>query len=679
MKFTDIFRKIINFFKKKADDKKRDYSIKTVDVRFSDIPYSTYLVIKKYGWIAFFRKLAIILKKYPYRKKFTYCKGKTKGSFQKILRKTRYLFRAAFAHYRKESFASTAKYSLNYVRYGKGKPEEAPDFSEYELWIQKNEKKGERQTLAEMRDFAIHPKVNVILPVFDADEIFLRKAIFSVINQYYQNWELCIVDNASTKIIIKKILSQFKEKDSRIKVEFCEKKEDFSKATNRAAEMATGEFVAFLGQNDALAPDALFEAVKSINKNSHSDLVYSDEDSINENETRFGYNFKPDWSPELILSQGYVGNLLLVKKELFEKVGGFREGVSGAETYDFLLRLSEAVEDACHIPKILYHKRIFPWQKQDLSGVESGRRALESALRRRMIKGRAEIPDFAKEKNLPNYRIEFSPEDFDERVTIIIPTKDKVDLLKTCIGSIRGKTNYKDYEILVVDNNSKEKKTFDFLNKEKIRYVSIPTKEFNYSRIHNLAMKEVITELILLLNNDTEIISLNWLTAMVGTLLMDKRIGAVGARLIYEDKKIQHSGVIIGPHSTADHANKNLYFEEGGYQNYNLVMKNYSAVTAACMLTKKSLFERVGGLDEKNMAVAFNDVDYCLKLLKSGYRVVYNPEALLFHHESKSRGEDHNLKEPRYFTQKWKKIIEQDPYGNANLSLENGRFQLKKN
>ncbi|MDD5489280.1 MAG: glycosyltransferase, partial [Candidatus Moranbacteria bacterium] len=586
---------------------------------------------------------------------------------------------------KKEGLRKFFWYLYKYILHGRGyfrKPGEQTEtlnLSEYEVWIQKNEKWDRIKIEKEMEKFEYKPKISIVLPVFDADEIFLRKTVFSVINQYYQNWELCVVDNASTKIIVKKILAQFEKRDSRIRVEFFEKKEDLSRVINRAAEMATGEFIGFLGQNDGLAPNALFENAKSINENSDLDLVYSDEDQINENELRFGHNFKPDWSPELVLSQGYVGNFLIVRREAFKRAGGFREGFKSAETYDFLLRLSEIVEKPFHVPKILYHKRIFPWQEKDFSNIENGKRALERALKRRMIKGKAEIPDFAVEKNLPNYKIEFSPDDYEEKVTIIIPTKDKVDLLKRCIESIKEKTDYKNYDILVVDNNSKEKKTFDFLDKEKIRYVSIPTKEFNYSKIHNLAVKNIETELILLLNNDTEVISSEWLTAMVGTLIMDKKIGAVGARLIYGDKTIQHSGVIVGPHSTADHANKNMHFEEGGYQNYNLVMRNYSAVTAACMLTKKSLFEKVGGFDERNMAVAFNDVDYCLKLLKSGYRIVYNPDVLLYHHESRSRGKNDNLKEPRYFTQKWKKVIERDPFGNANLSLENTRFELKKN
>jgi GT2 family glycosyltransferase/2-polyprenyl-3-methyl-5-hydroxy-6-metoxy-1,4-benzoquinol methylase len=553
------------------------------------------------------------------------------------------------------------------------------NFSEYELWIQKYEKWNADEAEMEMKKMRYNPKISVLLPVFDANEIFLRRTIFSAINQSYQNWELCVVHNSSTKIAIRKILSQFAKRDSRIKVEFLERNEMFSEVANRAAEKATGEFVVLLGQHDEFAPNALFEIVKSVNKIPELDVVYSDEDNMDENETRFGYNFKPDWSPELVLSQGYAGSLLFVKKEVFKRIGGFKKDYPGAEMYDFLLRLSEITDKAGHIPKILYHKRLMPIQKEGYSAVESGKKALNDALARRGVKGKAKIADFAFKKNIKNYRIEFSPKDFNERVTIIIPTKDKIDLLRSCIESIKEKTNYRNYDILVIDNNSREGRTFDYLNKERINYISIPTKGFNYSRIHNLAIKKIETGLILLLNNDTEIISPNWLTAMVGTLFLDKRIGAVGARLVYGDKKIQHGGIVLSPFTAADHANKGLYYKERGYQNYNLVMRNYSAVTAACVLTKKSLFEEVGGLDENNLAVAFNDVDYCLKLIKKGFRIVYNPDAILYHYENKSRGNDHNPEEPRYFTNKWKELIEKDPYYNINLSLENIRFELKKN
>ncbi len=477
--------------------------------------------------------------------------------------------------------------------------------------------------------------------------------------------------------MIRKILAQFTERDERIKVDFWDKEAQFSEAANRAAESVKGEFIVFVGQNDILAPNAFFEAVRSINNNPDSDAVYSDEDKISEDEVRFEYNFKPDWSPELVISEGYVGNMFLVRREIFRRIGGLSAGSKGAEHYDYFLKIMEITDKVVHVPKVLYHNRVFSWQKKIFFSVESGRLALESFLKRRLIKGRAKITDFALENNFMNYGIEFSPKDYSEKVTIIIPTKDKVELLEKCIKSVREKTDYENFEILVIDNNSKEKKTFDFLEKEKIKFIKIPTKGFNYSKIHNLAVKQVESELILLLNNDTEVISSGWLTAMVGAMQMDKKIGVVGARLVYGDKKIQHSGVIIGPHSTADHANKNLNFDDGGYQNYNLVMRNYSAVTAACMLTKKSLFEKVGGLDEKNMAIAFNDIDYCLKLIKSGYRIVYSPDALLYHHESKSRKRDANPEEPRYFTSKWKKTVDQDPFSSPNLSFKNGRFVLK--
>lgn len=581
-----------------------------------------------------------------------------------------------------------------YILHGRGyfrKTEEKADkigddifFSDYEIWIQKNEIWNEGEIEKEIGKFTYNPKISIVLPVLDADEIFLRKAIFSVIYQDYQNWELCVADNASTKKIIRKILQDFEKKDSRIKVLFLDKRKSFSAAMNEAAEMATGDFIAFLGQHDELSPAAFFENVKLLNIKSKFDLIYSDEDKVNESGTRYDYNFKPDWSPELLISKDYIGNFALIRKKLFDKIKGFREEFDGAHAYDFMLRLSEISSRIAHIPRILYHSIILPAPISELEKirlVEMGKQALQEAFERRKIKGKAIVSDLAEKDHLGIYSIKFNPADFKEKVTIIIPTKDKINLLKKCIESIKKKTNYDNYNILVVDNNSEKKETFDFLKKEKINFVSIPTENFNYARIHNLVMKKVDTELVLFLNNDTEVISPDWLLNMVGTISLNEKIGVVGAKLIYGDKKVQHCGVIVGlSHLTADHANKLIDYKSPGYQGYNLAIRNYSAVTAACMLTKRSLFEKVKGFDEENLAVAFNDVDYCLKLIASGHRIVCNPNALLFHHESKSRGgSGHNLKEPKYFSEKWEKVTRKDPFYNINFSLEDGLFRLKKN
>jgi O-antigen biosynthesis protein len=697
MKFSEIIRKISNLFKKrdggKKDEKKKDYSIRTVEFRFSDVPRSIYLVIKKYGWVAFFQKSAIILKKYPYGKKFTYYKGRTKGFFQKYSRKAINIFKVVYAAYEREGFANTAKRSLNIFLqkvmlrknsiYFISKNENGVVLSEYEQWILKNERLDKVKIAWKMENFAFKPKISIILRVADADEILLRKAIFSIVNQEYKKWELLIVQKESTRKIIKKILLNFERGDSRIRNIFSKEGSNISSEMNNAVRIVTGDYISFMSQHDTLSSDAFFESVKLFNKNPSLDLIYSDEDEISENEVRSNYNFKPDWSPEFLLSNNYIGNFALAKKNIVEEVDGFREDFDGAYIYDFLLRLSEKTDRIGHISKILYHNRtsIKPIRISEKNKLFNDRRlALNEAFKRRKIIGEATALSIEKD-NLDVYGIKFNPDDFLEKVTIIIPTKDRIDLLKRCIESIREKTNYKNYDVLVVDNNSDKNETFEYLKKENINFVSIPTEKFNYAEIHNKAIKMIDTELVLFLNNDTEVISPDWLLNMVGTIAINENIGAVGAKLVYGDKKVQHCGVIVGLSDlTAGHANKMIDYKEQGYRNYNLAMRNYSAVTAACMLTKKSLFEKVGGFDEKNLAVAFNDVDYCLKLISFGYRIVCNPSALLFHHESKSRGElGHNIEEPKYFRKKWSNITRNDPFYNINLSLKNGNYKLKIN
>lgn len=702
MKFRDILQKFASFFKKKSANisgAKKEYSIRTVEVSFFDIPRSVYLVIKKYGWMVFFHKTGHFIKVFPFRKKFTYYKGKTKGFILKYSRKISDLQKSFSKSIREEGLRKSFRRITGYIFFGKGvlridkknqnknkqtKLYKGIKFTEYELWIQQNEKINEKKIFEKIDNLSFKPKISVILSVFNADEIFLKKAIFSVIYQYYRNWELCIIDNASTKKILKKILLDFEKKDPRIRVIFLNQKERVSAIMNKAAEKATGDFVAFIGQHDTLSPLAFFENIKLLNKKLDLDLIYGDEDKIDENENRFDHNFKPDWSPEFLLSKNYIGNYILVRKAIFDRLSGFRETCEGAHVYDFMLRLSEINGRIGHIPKIIYHKRFLP---ESVSGPEKeklnkvGLAALGESLGRKKIKGRAASAEFVGKDNVGIYGIKFNPADYEEKVTIVIPTKDKVSLLERCIKSIKEKTSYSNFDILVVDNNSEEKETFEFLKKGKINFVSIPTEKFNYAKIHNEVMKKVGTELVLFLNNDTEIISPDWLLNMVGTMSLNKKIGAVGAKLLYADKKVQHCGVIVGLSSfTAGHANRMIDYKSPGYQDYNIVLRNYSAVTAACMLTKKSLFEKAGGFDEKNLAVAFNDVDYCLKLIDSGYRVVCNPDALLFHLESKSRGEfKHNLDEPKYFTEKWAEVTKKDPFYNINLSLEDGQFRLGKN
>lgn len=604
------------------------------------------------------------------------------------------LFKKGLLILKKDGLISFSKSLLEYILFGKGvlrlsDESEIISYSDYERWIQINEQSIQENINEIINQIEYKPKISLFLSVHDPNEIFLRKTIFSVIHQSYPNWELCIVNNGSSNKIIKKILTDFEKKDKRIKVLYLENKEGNNTVFKKTMEMADGEFIGFLNQEDELSLNALYENIRFLDENKKINLIYSDEDKINENYVRSDYNFKPDWSPELLISYNYLGNFRLIRKSLLSYTNdNLGADDRSFQDYNLLLRIAEKTNRIGHITKVLYHKRIYhdpvyAYKKETEDKIykklESGKLALKSALLRRNIKGTVINPRFALKNDLEIFKIKFDSVYYKDKVTIVIPTKDRVDLLKNCINSIRKKTNYKNYNILIINNNSTEQKTFEFFKKEKLKYINIPTDNFNFAKIHNIAINKIKSELVLLLNNDTKVISPNWLLEMVGTISLDKKIGAVGARLIYKDKKVQHAGVILGLGYTAGEANRMIQFNEEGYQNYNLVMRNYSAVTAACMLTKKSLYQKVGGMDEKRLAVQFNDVDYCLKLLTRGYRVVYNPDVLLYHFERKSRGDNFDMKEPEYFAKKWIHLTRQDPFYNPNLSLANGRFEINRN
>ncbi|MFZ2976081.1 MAG: glycosyltransferase [Candidatus Moraniibacteriota bacterium] len=609
-----------------------------------------------------------------------------------FLRKIRVLYQQAVISFRTEGFRNVTLRIWNYIFYGEGFLEKKKDFENndipYKKWISNIEREKKiidyRNIEKEIKYLSYKPKVSIILPVYNTDEIFLRKAIFSVLYQYYENWELCIIDDKSDKIIIKKILNEFKNRDHRVKVLYLDDNLGISGATNKGVEMATGEFIAFLDHDDELEPEALYENIKLLNKNKELDLIYSDDDKIDENGFRYDPQFKPDWSPELLLSYCYISHFKFLRKSIFIDLKGFRSEFDGSQDFDFLLRLAEVTEKIGHIPKILYHWRSIPGSVaystiEKPASIRLGQVAVQEALDRRGIKATAVIPDFAEKSRIGVYKLKFNPKDYQEKVTIIIPTKDNIPLLKRCIDSIKEKTNYSNYEILVINNNSIEKETFQYFKNEKISVIDIKTYKFNFSKINNLAVDKINSELILFLNNDTEIISSNWLLEMVGSISVDKKIGAIGAKLIYADNRIQHAGVVLGLNdNSAGHAHKLMNRNDSGYLSYALVLKNYSAVTAACLLTKKSLFKTVDGFNEKDLAVSYGDVDYCLKILEIGSRIVYNPSAILYHHEGKTRGFGDNLNELNYFKNTWKKYIKSDPYYNINLSLSNEQFRIKE-
>ncbi|MDN4620689.1 glycosyltransferase family 2 protein [Paenibacillus sp. PsM32] len=559
------------------------------------------------------------------------------------------------------------------------------NFENYQLWCMKNNisSKEKVNIKQKINMFKYKPNFSIIVPVYNVDEIWLRKCIDSVINQLYPHWELCISDDCSNKPHIKQVLNEYQQKDNRIKVVFRDQNGHISESSNSAIQISTGDYIALLDHDDELTIDALYEVAAALNANPNLDMIYTDEDKIDMDGKRHSPFFKPDWSPDFILSQMYSCHLGVYRKSLVDQVGGFRKGLEGSQDFDLVLRLTELTNNIHHIPKILYHWRAIPESTASGSSAKSythyaGVKALEDALSRRNIK--AKVNEIHNYSNM--YRVQYTPE-YNPLVTIIIPTKDGSEILDTCLQSIFSKTSYDNFEIIIINNQSKEMETLELFEKwtldhpHKITILDLDI-PFNYSRLNNIAAQHAKGELLLFLNNDIEVISENWLEEMVGYALRDNT-AAVGAKLLYPDNTVQHSGVIMGLGGIAGHAFRTLSQNDPGYFGMLLVNRNCSVVTAACLMVKKQIFKEVGGFEEK-LTVAFNDVDLCLKFLSKGYYNVCLNSIELYHFESKTRGAENTPEKQKrfeaeieYMAHNWPDIIQNDIYYNPNLSLESDR------
>ncbi|RCV65570.1 Glycosyltransferase, partial [Methanophagales archaeon] len=520
----------------------------------------------------------------------------------------------------------------------------------YEIWIQRNEPTKEKMDAykKESRSFNYRPKISIVTPVWNIEEKLLRAAIESVLNQVYDNWELCLVDGGSTKPHVKTILKEYAKNDSRIKVIFLSENKGIAGNSNAALSLATGEFVTFLDHDDELAPVTLYEIVNLLNENPDFDYIYSDDDKIDERGKRKEPFFKPDWSPDTFLSCNYPIHITAIRKSLLDLVNGFRKGYDGSQDYDLFLRVTERIgkNRIAHIPKILYHWRtIATSAASSLEAKPYAYTAAKKALKDAAVRRRIETEDVIDGIWIGSYRFKYKIKG-SPKVSIIIPTKDKVDTLKTCIDSIVEKTDYENYELVIVDNQSKEGETFEYYDKIKnnlgIKILDY-NKPFNFSAINNFAVSKVDAGYILFLNSDTEVISEEWLSAMLEHAQRSE-VGAVGAKLLYPNNTIQHAGIIIGiigKPPVAGHSHRYFPASHFGYCGRIQHVQNLSAVTAACMMVRKEVFEEVGGFDE-HLAVAFNDVDFCLKIREQDYLIVYTPYAELYHYESLSRGYDDN-------------------------------------
>jgi O-antigen biosynthesis protein len=545
----------------------------------------------------------------------------------------------------------------------------------YENWAHRCEElRYKPEKAAENIDrFNYKPIISIVMPVYDVSKEYLSKALDSVLNQYYPFWELCICDDASTLLHVRDVLEDYAARDKRIKVVFSERNGGIAVASNRALQLATGEFIGLMDDDDEITPDALYEVVKTLQQ-VNADLIYSDEDKLDTEGSRCDPFFKPAWSPDLLFSCNYISHFGVYRKSIIDQLGGFREGFDGSQDYDLVLRVTEKSDKIVHIPKILYH-----WRKVSGSAAgsteskpyayEAGKKALTETLRRRDIEG-----DVTMEATPGFYRVRRKTTHAG-KVTIIIPTRDRLALLQKCIDSIESKTEYKNYEIVIVNNASRERATLDYLSQTPHKVIH-DAASFNYSRLNNRAAREADGDYLLLLNNDIEVISGEWLSAMIEHAQRSE-VGAVGAKLLYPDNRIQHAGVVLGLGGVANHSHR---FRDGykdlGYFGFAHIIRNYTAVTAACLMIRRTLFEDIGGLDEDNLGVAFNDVDLCLRLRRAGYLVVFTPYALLYHKESASRGNIVDPNEVSYMMTNWRREILSDPYYNPSLTLKADDFSI---
>ena len=563
--------------------------------------------------------------------------------------------------------------------------------SDYKRWIDQNE-----QDILKTKPLAFNPLISIITPTYNTDKKYLTEMLESVLAQTYDHWELCIADDASNNAETLEVLKMYEVRFANIKVNYRKENGHISKASNTALSLARGSYVVFLDHDDTLAPNALYEMALKLNQQRDLKLIYSDEDKIDENSKRFNPHFKSGWNPDLFFSHNYICHLVLLEKKLVDRAGGLREGYEGSQDYDLLLRCLKYIDkkEIARIEKILYHWRAIEGSTAYGSSEKNyahnaGLRALEEyfsedALCLNVKDGlltntyKVEYPDYYMKDgdNQPIYPL----------VSLLVPTRDGYEVLHKCVDGILEHTLYPNYEIIILDNETTCPKTLAYFEKiqlhENVRILEYHH-PFNYSAINNFGVQHAEGEIIGLINDDVEVITKRWLSEMV-SLAIREGTGAVGAKLYYDNHTLQHAGVILGIGGVAGHSHKYFPQNADGYFSRLKVVQNYSAVTGACLVVKKALYEEVGGLNEKELTVAFNDVDFCLKLLEKGYKNVWTPYVELYHHESVSRGEEDNPEkmnrfneEVTYMQKRWKGSLLEDGYYNKNLSDTHEDFGLR--
>ena len=561
-------------------------------------------------------------------------------------------------------------------------PEEVPYGPWYEAYVP-DEAALEKQR---HHHFEYSPLISVAVPAYRTPEKFLVQMIDSLLAQTYGNWELCIANGSPEDGAMKKVLEEYTKKDSRIRVSELTENKGIAGNTNAALEMARGEFVGLLDHDDLLAPNALYEIVRALDEDRTLDAVYTDEDKVTtELDEHFQPHLKPDFNLDLLRSNNYICHFFVVRRSIVQKVGGFRQEFDGAQDHDFIFRCIETAEKVGHIPEILYHWRTHKASTADnpaskMYAFDAGKRAIEAHLKRTGTEGTvSHTPD------LGFFRVKY-PVQGQPLVSIIIPNKDEKETLKACIDSIREKTEYPNYEIIIVENNSTTDEIFQYYKElsqdPRIRLFRWK-KEFNYSAINNYGVRHANGEYLLFLNNDVTVITPGWIRELLG-VCQRPEVGAAGVKLIYPDDTIQHAGCVIGLGGIAGHMFVDMPANRTGYLHKASILQDMSAVTAACMMMKRTAFEEAGGFTEK-LSVAFNDVDLCLKVRKNHKLIVYDPYVQLYHMESKTRGAEDNKEKVRRFQEEieymrcqWIDILKKgDPYYNKNLSLTKWNYSLR--
>ena len=528
---------------------------------------------------------------------------------------------------------------------------------------------------------------SIAVPVFRTPAKFLCEMIESVRSQSFPFWELCLANADPEDREVAEILERYCREDRRIRVKNLKENKGISENTNAALAMARGEFVGLLDHDDLLAPDALYEMAARLEKDEGIDVFYTDEDKVTTDlSEHFQPHLKPDFNLDLLRSNNYICHFFVVRREIAERIGGFRPEFNGAQDYDFIFRCTEEAEKIVHIPRILYHWRVHSASTADnpaskMYAYEAGKRAIEGNLERSGVRGVVSL-----RQDYGFYDVHY-PVEGEPLVSILIPNKDQKETLMHCIHSVLETSTWKNLEILIIENNSEQEETFacyrELEKDPRIRILTYPGKTFNYSAINNFGVQQAKGEYLLFLNNDIEVITPDWIEQMLGNCQRPE-VGIVGAKLYYPDNTIQHAGIIIGIGGIAGHAFLGLARAKSGYLHKASLQMDYSAVTAACMMMKAEAFRKAGGFEEK-LTVAFNDVDLCLRTVEQGWLVVYDPHVEMYHYESKSRGAEDSEEKLRRFQQeiefmrtRWIRLLKDgDPNYNPNLTLSKWNYSLR--